>query len=102
MDCCCDSRKTGGKDRDMAQRSKDKPAPDAAVGNLSGGFMANPEMKGADEPLTEGKLDNGTLWFKFADGRVKHVMINGDVNITHSEGDIENYCKCRRHLARRN
>ena len=46
MDCCCDSRKAGGKERDMAQRSQDKPAPDAAVRKLSGGFIANPEIKG--------------------------------------------------------
>ena len=56
MDCCCDSRKTGGKDRDMAQRSKDKPAPDAAVGNLSGGFMANPEMKGDRRATHRGQV----------------------------------------------
>lgn len=79
-------------DEDLA-RMKEEAAKNSQEHKDSRGFMANSEKEAArlDLPTSEGKTDEGTLWYKYTDQRVKFVRPNGDVTITHVTGDIEKY-----------
>jgi len=79
-------------DADLA-RMKEEALKNSQEHKDSRGFMANSEKEAArlDLPASEGKSDNGTLWYKYNDQRVKYVRLNGDVTISHVTGPIEKY-----------
>jgi len=75
------------------ERMKEEAARNSQEHKDSRGFMVNSEKEAArlDSPLSEGLNENGTMWYKYADKRIKHVHTNGDLTITYASGEIKNY-----------